>query len=233
MASAILSAVISTKPDYVIDMHTDSTHSIAYTLVDVPRTLKSQEALAKSVAVAQTLGFPWALDTEKSAGYPLEYCFTGRLLTEGVPAVTLEIGWPYIIVDERRGQGVAAIWGLLQSLGMLKGEKIFLSSVPDSVSTFAERVTTKTTGIVSYEVKPGQMVTKGQLLGEVRNVFGEPIEEILSPVDGRLFSHEDQSVTFPGLTLFTLVVPSDFKTVTDRALHSISFEERSPERTGM
>jgi uncharacterized protein len=232
MAGKILSAVTSTKPDYVIDLHTDSTHSIAYTLVDIPKTIKNEQTLKKSITIAQTLGFPWALDTETSAGYPVEECFTGRLLTEGIPAVTIEIGWPYIIVDERRQKGVSAVWGFLQALGMIKGEKILSSDVPHDVSTFAERITTKTTGIVEYEVQPGADVTQGQLLGIVRNVFGEPIEQIMSPVNGKLFSHEDQSVTFPGLVLFTLVVPSDYRSVVTLATKPVPFSDDAPERTG-
>lgn len=232
MAGIILSSVLSTKPDYVLDLHTDSSHSISYTLVDVPQTIKNEETLKKSIMLAETLGFPWAFDTESSAGYPVEECFTGRLLTEGIPAVTVEIGWPYIIVDERRRQGVSALWGFFQALKMVKGEKELAREIPSSVSTFAERVTTKTTGIVSYEVKPGQHVTKGQLLGEVRNVFGDAIEQIFSPVDGILYSHEDQSVTFPGLVLFTLVVPSDFRSVITLATTPVPLSDDAPERTG-
>jgi hypothetical protein len=70
------------------------------------------------------------------------------------------------------------------------------------------------------------------MLGRVRNVFAEKIETIKSSVDGLLFSHEDQSVTFPGLTLFTLAVVSDFETVTKTAALEISAEEVTPERTG-
>ena len=232
ISGAILSTVLATNPNYVIDLHTDSTHSVAYTLVDVPKTLKNRETLDKSIGLAQTLGFPWALDTEQSAGYPVENSFSGRMLSEGIPAVTVEIGWPYIIVDERRKQGVTAVWGVLQALGMVDGEKAFAQEIPSRVLTFAERITTKKTGIVSYNVKPGQEVTTGQLLGEVRNVYGEDIEQITSPVDGTLFSHEDQSVTFPGLALFTLVVESDFGSVIERALHPGLLGPNVPERTG-
>lgn len=232
MAAEILAAVMKTNPDYVIDLHTDSIHSIAYTLVDVPKTIKDEMTLKKSIYLAETLGFPWALDTESSAGYPVEECFSGRLMTEGISAVTVEIGWPYIIVDERRRQGLSAVWGLLTALKMIKGEKEFIQSVPENVATFSERLTTKNTGIVSYEVKPGQPVVKGQLLGQVRNVFGEIIEKITSPVDGMLYSHEDQSVTFPGLVLFTLVVPSDYGAVTKLATATVPLSDDAPERTG-
>ncbi|TAL57558.1 MAG: hypothetical protein EPN85_13825 [Bacteroidetes bacterium] len=213
IAAGILSAVLATKPDYVIDIHTDSINSIPYTLVDVPKTLKNRKTLEKSVTIAQTLGFPWALDTEKSAGYPPEQCFTGRLQTEGVPAITIEIGWPCVIVDDYRRMGVNAIWEVFEALGMVEGEKKLISTIPTDVNTFTERLATQSTGIIAYEVKPGDAVKEGQVLGRVRNVFGEQIEVLPSPVDGRIFSHEDQSVTFPGLALFTLVVSSDFEKV--------------------
>ena len=76
--------------------------------------------------------------------------------------------------------------------------------MPNTFYMFRESVRTQSTGIVEYKVAPGQKITRGQILGKVRNVFGETIEVVRSPFNGLLFSHEDQSVTFPGQDLFTI-----------------------------
>ena len=202
LASLILSHILSTKPDYLIDLHTDSRNSIAYTLVDIPSD-SLRPTLLKTISLAQTLGLPWALDTQKSAGYPLEHCLTGQLASRGIPAVTIELGGPLVVMDEFRSTGLESIWRLLTQPRV--------TSLPHQVYILEEKVRTQSTGIIEYRVKPGQKITQGKLLGKIKNVFGDTIEVIRSPLTGFLFSHEDQSVTFPGQALFTLaaLTPTD------------------------
>jgi uncharacterized protein len=215
LAGTIFGKIMEQRPDYAIDLHTDSMNSIAYTIVDLPTSLKDIGAFMESVAVAEELGFKWALDTEKTAGFPPENCLSGRLVYEGIPAVTIELGGPLLVIDAFKRQGVDAIWSFLKSLGMIDGKMTFdTKKVPMMGFTFAERVRTQSTGIIEYKVRPGSLIEKGDTLGKIRNVFGETIEVIKAPVAGVLFSHEDQSVTFPGQTLFTIAVEADMPVYT-------------------
>lgn len=205
-AALILSLIKENRPDFVIDLHTDSMNSIAYTIVDHPKGVTKQSALTKAVALAKKLGFEWAVETDDTATYPLEKSLTGQLMKQGIPAVTIELGGPMVVMEEFREQGAAAIWSLLEILGIIVGKKQPLNyNIPEKMYIFHERIRTQSTGIIQYRVKPGKMVKKGQTIGKIRNVFGESIEIIKSPLNGMLFSHEDQSVTFPGQELFTLV----------------------------
>lgn len=207
-ASIILTSILDFKPNLVVDLHTDSANSIAYTLVDKPEVLTDMTAFQKSMTLAKKLGFAWAVDTDDSAGYPGQNCLTGQLIYRGIPAVTIELGGPLVISESNRKLGLESLWGLLLDQGLVS------EAIPNAASktisksstvfTFQERVRTQSTGIIEYRVKPGDMVKTKQVLGIIRNVFGETIEVIHSPVDGMLFSHEDQSVSFPGLALFTL-----------------------------
>lgn len=204
-ASIILSTVLKFSPDFVIDLHTDSSNSIAYTLVDQPNDLSSKKVVESSIKLAQELGFPWAIDTEESASYPLEKCLTGQLVSRGIPAVTIELGGPLVVVEPFRQAGLEAIWQILYSRNLVATPpKKFDDKKQTSVLTFQSRIRTTSTGIIDYRVQPGQVIKAKQILGIVRDVFGETIETIYSPVSGILFSHEDQSVVFPGLSLFTL-----------------------------
>lgn len=210
-ANLILSTILETKPDYVIDLHTDSTNSIAYTIVDAPKELIEEKTLLLSIALAKKLGLLWAIDTEKNAGYSLEKCLTGRLVIEGVPAVTMELGGPLVIEETFKNQGTEAVWKVLTSLGIVSdNQEPIIETYPDKVFIFQERITTPKTGIIEYFVKPGQNVKKGTMLGKIRNVFGETIEIIYSPTKATVFSHEDQSIAFPGQILFTLAVESGY-----------------------
>jgi hypothetical protein len=211
-ASIILKSILDFKPDLVVDLHTDSANSIAYTLVDKPDALTDLLALRKSMTLAAKLGFAWAVDTDESVGYPAQNCLTGQLILRGIPAVTIELGGPLIISDTYRKLGLESLWNLLLDQGLVS------QAIPNSTSqknsqsidiyTFQERVRTQSTGIIEYRVKPGEIIKKTQVLGIIRNVFGETIEVIHSPTDGIVFSHEDQSVVFPGLALFTIASPT-------------------------
>jgi len=210
-ASLILNKILETKPNYIIDLHTDSRNSIAYAIVDYPTNLKTLKTFKESIYLAENLGFSWAIDTEKTAGYSPQKCLTGRLITEAVPAITLELGGPLVVMEEFRRFGLEAIGNFLNNLGMFsQKEPVLKKEVPKVIYTFSERIRTRSTGIIEYRVKPGEEIIKRQVLGKIRDVFGDTIEVIRSPIDGILFSHEDQSVTFPGQTLFTLAVKSDF-----------------------
>lgn len=214
-ASIISSTIIGYKPDYVIDLHTDSMNSIAYTLIDYPDCVEDVTTIKKSVQIARTLGFSWAIDTDMSAGYPLQHCLTGYLVSQGIPAVTIELGGPLVVSDRFRRVGLEAVWGFLYSQGMVESEAKRRPIIhQDQVYTFQHRIHTGVTGIIDFRVAAGGTVKAGQILGIIRNVYGETTEIVRSPADGILFSHEDQSVVFPGLNLFTLASPSDSKRFT-------------------
>lgn len=210
-ASVILSTILETKPFSVIDLHTDSMNSIAYAIIDAPKSLKDEKVLLETIVLSKKLGLSWAIDTEKNAGYPLEKCLTGRLVTEGISAVTLELGGPLVVNETFKKLGTEAIWRMLSSLEMVEGEETPIKiKIPEKVYLFQERITTPRTGIIEYLVKPGQKVEKEEILGKIRNVFGEIVEVIRSPLEATVFSYEDQSIAFPGQTLFTLAVESQY-----------------------
>ncbi|OIP97471.1 hypothetical protein AUK40_03090 [Candidatus Wirthbacteria bacterium CG2_30_54_11] len=201
----ILSALLDRKPNFVIDLHADSLNSILYSLVDYLGTKKTSDTFARSALLAEQLGIPWMVDTEENAGYPPEGCLTGSLVANGVPAVTLELGAPYIVMEDSVRGGIKAIWNYLTWLGMLPGGRINLPTrIPEYIYTIRSRVYTQSSGIISYRARPGQTLQKKQILGKIKNIFGETIEVIRSPVDGLLVSHEDISATFPGKQLFTI-----------------------------
>ena len=216
LAILIISTIMKTKPNYAIDLHTDSAHSIPYIIVDLPGSIKNNKIIARSISLAKKLGFFWAIETEESSGYPLEKSLSGQLLCRDIPAVTIELGGPLLIINKFRKMGLEAVWSFLYKQKMVD----FSSSEKNIVQTFDSkhkvygfyyRARTNSTGIIEYRIKPGQFIKKDMVIGKIRNVFGEIIEVMRSPVNGILLSHEDQSVTFPGQSLFTIAVESSMK----------------------
>jgi len=203
-AHIILTTILKTNPDYVIDLHTDSVNSIGYCIVD--KTEKSPEVLKKTIILAETLGFPWAFDLP-GADYDPSKTITGALINHDVPAITIELGGPMVVDEYFRKKGLDAIWKFLQALKMVpaKHNVELIASMPKEVYIFEERLQCDSTGIIDYRVRPGEKFSKGQILGKIRNVYGKEIEIIRAPENGVLFSHEDQSIAFPGQTVFTFV----------------------------
>lgn len=205
LAWIILDSILETKPDFVIDLHTDSMNSIAYTIVDWITEKKYSEVLKKSLDIAQRLQLTYALDSDASAGYTTTKSLSGQLMIQGVPAVTVELGGPLVVNDRMRKTGLEAVWSVLHSFQMVVYPPREYPLVSQNKPFyFMERIATQSTGIIEYRIKPGDRVKKGAELGKIRDIFANIIETITSPKDCLVFSHEDQSVTFPGLDLFTL-----------------------------
>lgn len=138
---------------------------------------------------------------------------SGQLSKKGIPSVTIELGWPMVVTEKFRRIGVHAIWDFLVDMEMITGTKTEQTPEKKEVYIFQEKIRVQTTGIIDYKVEPGENFTKGQTLGIVRNVFGKIIETVKAGQKGILFSHEDQSIVFPGQDVFTFVTPTTIRKV--------------------
>lgn len=211
MAYHIFSLINKTKPDFVVDLHTDSSNSIAYMIIDRPDNLKDDKALKKVTAAAEHLGLPWAFDYSLHAGYPLEKSLSGCFLSYDIPACTIELGGPYIIDTHFVERGLNVLHSLFNFLEMDKhnGWPAVTSFEPKGLKKplcFFEDVRSEKSGIVVYRVRPGQTVKKGQILAKIKNALGRNVEIVRSPQKALVLSLADQSVSFPGSDLFTLAV---------------------------
>lgn len=211
MAALIYSTIAKTKPDFVLDLHTDSSLSVAYTIVDKLKKPKEDGTLKKTVAVTEKLGLPWAYDYEDHAGYPLEKSLSGALVTNGIPSVTVELGGPYVINPYFVEKGLLIVRYLLSHFNMLRYSVLpvnpyFRPKLLRKPLRFYEEVRSEKSGIVNYKVTPGQVVRKGQIIAKIKNALGRTVETIKSPQRALVLSLCDQSVSFPGSDLFTLAV---------------------------
>ena len=214
LAYTILSLIEEEKPEVVLDLHTDSINSIAYTIVDFPKSVKNSSIVKECMKLAYDLGFHWAVDSEEAAGYPIEKSLSGSLVTKGIKAVTIELGGPWVISEEFRKLGFGAVWRLLGKYDMVKvdpDQKMIEADIDtENILVFKDEVKIQSTGIVEFRVTPGQKIEAGQVLGKVRDVFGRTVETITSPRPGVVFSHDDQSAAFPGKSLFTIAYSEKF-----------------------
>lgn len=211
MAFNLFSLIKKTRPDFVIDLHTDSKSSVAYMLIDRPDNLTNQETLKKVVAVADKIDLPWAFDYSEHAGYPLQNSLSGCFISHGIPACTIELGGPLVIDHLFVEKGIRTLHYLLNFMDMVKYGSLpavsgFKPKGLKKPLCFFENLRSEKSGIVIYWVKPGQIVKKGQILAKIKNALGKNVEIVRSPQKALVLSLADQSVSFPGSDLFTLAV---------------------------
>lgn len=209
LANAISETILRTNPDFVIDLHTDSDNSIAYGILDYFGDL-TNDITKKIIDLANVLKLPFALATSETEGYDISKSLSGYMVFRKIPAVTLELGGPLFVNRKFEKIGFDTILNLLSHLEMIEKETSvyeFYPMLENKLYKFAEKITTSSSGIMKFKVKPGEKISKGQILGSVRNAFGKKIEVITAKRDGFLFSHDDQAITFPGQGLFTMAVP--------------------------
>lgn len=209
LANAISETILRTNPDYVIDLHTDSDNSIAYAMLDFFGDLQN-ETTKKIINLANILKFPFALSTSETEGYDVSKSLSGYFVFRKITAITLELGGPLFVNRKFESIGLDAILNLFSKLEMIKpefSEYEYFKLMENKLYKFTEKITTSSSGIMKFKVKPGEKISKGQILGSVRNAFGKKIEVITAKRDGFLFSHDDQAITFPGQGLFTMVTP--------------------------
>ena len=109
-------------------------------------------------------------------------------LDKGIPCVTAEAGRPGACAEEDVRIHVNGVTNVMKTLNLLQGE---LSPIPtnqrllDKGQTFIQ--VTKP-GVFTPTLSAGEVFAKGDLVGYVRDIFGETLEELVSPVDGMVWT---------------------------------------------
>ncbi|MFN2629188.1 MAG: succinylglutamate desuccinylase/aspartoacylase family protein, partial [Gaiellaceae bacterium] len=119
----------------------------------------------------------------------------------GVPAVIAEAGGCGLLEDEAVRLLAHGVGGALRRLGMLPGEPRPPRADLLSVGRFVW-LRSANEGWWEPAVRTGQEVAASALLGTVKNLYGDAVEEIRAPEDGvPLFITSSPAVAADGLLL--------------------------------
>ena len=141
----------------------------------------------------------------------------------GIPAVTMEAGEPMRLQPEEVDRGVAGIESLLSDLGMVKRLRLFRE--PEPVYYESTWIRTDFGGVLFGEVRLGQRVNEGELLGTVTDPITNQSREIRAPAKGRVLGMALNQVVMPGFAAFRLGLPTSEEDV----IRSVQEEELSRE----
>jgi uncharacterized protein len=121
-------------------------------------------------------------------------------VTVGIPSVTLEVGEPMRLDSELVDHGVRGIQELLDQMGMYSTLRVWGNPAP--VHYQSRWVRADTGGILLGQVKLGQRVTPGHLLGTVTDPITNMRADIISPHEGRVIGLAVNQVVQPGFAAF-------------------------------
>jgi predicted deacylase len=199
IADTTFTTICRTTPTLVLDLHNDWRKSIPYTLID-PRPGQVDETVYRRAEEFGThTGLLPILDTDI-----LKKSLTYSLLQHNIPALTLELGEPYVVNEKNIEYGVSAIWNILMHLEMVKQvNEPFRFPVPESyrgkILTYSQDPLSSTSGIIRFLAKPGDLVHQGQPVAKIYNTFGKLLETVRALHEGIVLGHSDFSVAFPGV----------------------------------
>ena len=181
IAHAITTQVIE-PADCLLDLHCgDGNESLR---PYVYQTVTGDENLNQSISrLALAFGIDHIVIDRNRPTDPARsiYC-SNTAITRGKPAITVESGYLGTTDAACVDQIADGVRGVMRELGMLADgparleRPVYLDPV--------EVLTSPATGILYPRVERGQQVTKGQVLTQITDFFGEALAEVAAPFDG-------------------------------------------------
>ena len=181
---------------------------------------KSRDVAARSKEIAMAFGLPYVLTVGKPIQMAKGQSSYAAALDKGTPAILAEAGGVGQMQEEAVALLVNGVVNVMRHLGMIddakfeshiansethskpKPKETGRSAVVTTVLTKFEWVYTKSTGVWYPKVASGDVVREGEQIGTVGDLFGDTLEEIVSPVNGVvLFLTINPSVLENGLLM--------------------------------
>jgi predicted deacylase len=192
----LYSAIVKTRPYCLIDLHNAWYGSIPFVFRDpvfysrkrgstsgAGRTRMQAEALQNRVGeLLEAFGFT-VINEFVADSYitkKLHRSVSGSLLNKAsIPAFTVELGSEMYIDPDIVGACVAGIRNILRKAGMLQDAPEPIENIPVRRLGFPVRRQmhpyAPQAGIVRFLVSPGEIISKGQPLAQLTDIFGRPL----------------------------------------------------------
>ncbi|MDO5156567.1 MAG: M14 family metallopeptidase [Eubacteriales bacterium] len=179
--------------DLVIDIHASNIY-----LTEIPqiRINELHEDTLVPFAEKANVDFVWV----HGASTVLESTFAYSLNSTGTPCLVVEMGVGMRITKEYGDQLVDGIFHLMEELGIWNGKtseprKPIISKNPDDVSYLNASVG----GLFIPKVRHWETLKKGELIGQIIDpLSGKVLDDVLSPVDGILFTIREYPIVDEG-----------------------------------
>ena len=182
IAHAITTHVID-QCDYLVDMHSGDGNELLrpYSYWNCLGLDERVDHVAREMALAFGLDHI-VVDRGRPRDLKATAFCANTAHARGKPAVTTEAGAVGVPTEAMVTLNVRGAFRVMRYLKMLSGS-VELVAQPSWIDP-AEVLTSPDTGTWHPAVRADQQVKKGELLGRLTDYFGDPIAEVVSPMDG-------------------------------------------------
>ena len=215
MASKIYKRIMHSSPDLVIDLHTMHTRrTIPFVILDRCLDGCHRDMVERMRNLAHAFGITVVYDFAAPLYRQLKLSgsLSGALVNRaGMIAYTVELGPNREIDSDFVQAGVYGILNVLKSMRMIDTVPVDAQETKKlPTSEWLRRdpgIRVNNAGILRFLVEPGDPVSQGQPVAEVKNIVGDVIETVLAPDDGFALHLSGRGTVLPGMEIIGLAVP--------------------------
>jgi predicted deacylase len=189
--------------NYAIDFHAAT--PIGMEFMCLP-TCQDPNIMARSLEIALAFGFPLVELTRDMFGY--DCSLIGLAQDSGKPGFVCEVKARDRYVRSSISHGVRGVLNVMKAIGMIEGRIEPQTELAGAGGTYRlVDFRPNKSGLVRFLVTGGQRVEGGDLLGIVRDVWGDTVDEIHSPTSGYIRSLTDEQAVYAGRIVGTILEP--------------------------
>jgi predicted deacylase len=122
---------------------------------------------------------------------------------QNVPTIIGEAGGEGKIEEDSVNCLTTGVWDALTQLGMLKGKRK-RARKPVELTDLTGLVA-EVDGLFYSKVRTSQRVTKGKLLGEIKDILGESVQQLFAPLNGLIHAQYASPIVRKGEPIIWLV----------------------------
>jgi predicted deacylase len=191
------------KCDYMIDVHAGDAQNDLMPYAGYYNYYDKPELSEKGRTLAVSLGFETIVKfgNEQSLKEASIYC-SREAITRGIPAVDIECGRYGMAEPKFINLILKALDNTSKSLQIVNGP-----TQPAIKHRYIEKRTSidsKHRGFFSSDNKAGQEIVKGSKIGQITDLFGNHLEDVISPVDGIILYMNATPPISKGENLFSI-----------------------------
>lgn len=193
LAHLFLNAIVG-RCDFGIDLHTGAIHR-----PNLPQ-IRADLSHPDNLRLAKAFGAPLLLNSSPTEGTLREY--TTR---KGIPVLLYESSEALRFDETCIRIGVIGVQNVMHAVDMLPPpDELLVRGAEPIMAKSATWCRAPASGIFRSQVKLGQQVIRGQVLGVVGDPWGETENIVLSPCDGLVIGRLNLPLVYEGDALFHL-----------------------------
>jgi len=181
MAYHFLNYLLDSKPDFLIELHGgDIPEALVPYIMAVTTGNPALDARIKTLA--EVYNISWVIHADASKPMTGPGSMYRNMAANGVPAILTESGQQGILDFDYVKIHETGITNVMKKMGMIEGDPVLTEKIMNMENGCAVRC--EKPGLWYPFVKLRQMVKKDEKIGEIREIFGDLIADVRSPMDG-------------------------------------------------